>query len=512
MGVGPENEGREALAPILALEPSRFKISIIKWNKLVATARGGVEEQTCQDNVIRDLYRMNLKNYSASTYEAAFPKMADFFDKSPEGGFSILQFEFFSNQAMAVVPSGETAWPPEGRKGIYKPNMIWTEADSATAEAAMRLVQELREDHRATSGYSEPAVFVNYARGDETLKQIYGKKNLHRLASLKEKWDPKTFSASTMLCLPSILCLKVGKGKQGVDKDILNKGRRTGARLIVTPIQYASGQLSARLAAMPLFAPLAYAAEAAGITTVQLDVMSDESVAKAVSTVRDLTGGSLDALVNNAGAAYSLPLMDIDIDKARQLFDLNTFSMLRVSRAFFPLLMKSTYGGRIINNTSAASMTAGALPFQGAYNASKAAAANFTEVLRLELAPFGVKVINLMTGGVKSTFFDNAPRATLPPTSMYNIAKEDIERVMAGEDTAAQGTEAHKWAELVVKDLNTSSPPYWIWRGRHASEVRLASLLPVGMLDNVMKNISKLDVVERKIKEKGGVKKIMLKE
>ncbi|RYP45206.1 hypothetical protein DL768_008399 [Monosporascus sp. mg162] len=253
-------------------------------------------------------------------------------------------------------------------------------------------------------------------------------------------------------------------------------------------------------------------AEAAGITTVQLDVMSDESVANAVSTVRDLTGGSLDALVNNAGAAYSLPLMDIDIDKARQLFDLNTFSMLRVSRAFLPLLMKSTHGGRIINNTSAASLTAGALPFQGAYNASKAAATNLTEVLRLELAPFGIKVINLMTGGVKSTFFDNAPPAILPPTSIYNVAKEDIERAMAGEDTAAQGTELHKWAELVVKDLNANSPPHWIWRGRHASEVRLASLLPVGMLDNVIKRISKLDVLERKIKEKGGVEKIMPKD
>ncbi|RYP23186.1 hypothetical protein DL765_001271 [Monosporascus sp. GIB2] len=253
-------------------------------------------------------------------------------------------------------------------------------------------------------------------------------------------------------------------------------------------------------------------AEAAGIATVQLDVTSDESVAKAVSTVRDLTGGSLDALVNNAGAGYSLPLMDIDIDKARQLFDLNTFSILRVSRAFLPLLMKSTHGGRIINHTSAASLTAGGLPFQGVYNASKAAATSFTEVLRLELAPFGVKVINLITGMVKSTFFDNTPPAILPPTSMYNVAKEDIERVMTGEDIAAQGTEAHRWAELVVKDLNTNSPPHWIWRGRHTSEVRLASLLPVGILDNVMKSMVKLDVLERKIKEKGGVDKIMPKE
>ncbi|RYP45207.1 hypothetical protein DL768_008400 [Monosporascus sp. mg162] len=191
--LGPEDEGREALAPILALEPSRSEISVVKWNRLVATAGGGVEQQTCQDNVIRDLYSMNLKNYSASTYEAAFAKMADFFDKYPEGRSSILQFEFFPNQAMAAVPSGETAWPWRDATGYINPNMIWAQADSTTAEAAMRLGHELREDLRATSGYPEPAVFVNYARGDETLEQIYGKENLHRLASLKKKWDPNNF-------------------------------------------------------------------------------------------------------------------------------------------------------------------------------------------------------------------------------------------------------------------------------------------------------------------------------
>jgi len=60
--------------------------------------------------------------------------------------------------------------------------------------------------------------------------------------------------------------------------------------------------------------------------------------------------------------------------------------------------MKSTHGGMVVNNTACSSLTAGALPFSGAYNASKAAAANLTEVLRLELEPFGIKVINLITG------------------------------------------------------------------------------------------------------------------
>lgn len=192
------------------------------------------------------------------------------------------------------------------------------------------------------------------------------------------------------------------------------------------------------------------------------------------------------------------------MDQARALFDLNVWAVLRVTRAFLPLLLASPRGARLITNTSAASLPAGAAPWQGVYNASKAAATSFTENLRLELAPLGVRVINLVTGAVRSTFFDNAPRAVLPPGSLYVLAKETIERMMTGAHIAANGTDPARWAERVVKDLDQENPPHWIFRGRHASEVRIASLLPVGFLDRVMKKLSGLDVVEQKIKGQAG--------
>ncbi|KAI0387563.1 IBR finger domain protein [Hypomontagnella monticulosa] len=251
-------------------------------------------------------------------------------------------------------------------------------------------------------------------------------------------------------------------------------------------------------------------AEAIGIETIQLDISSDESIKSCVSRVQELTGGSLDALVNNAGAGYSLPLMDIGIDKARKLFDLNVFLLFSVTRAFLPLMLKSAHGALLINNTSAASLTVGAVPFQGAYNASKAAAANLTEVLRLELAPFGIKVINLVTGSVKSTFFDNSAAATLPPTSMYNVAKETIEKAMSGEDTAANGIDAFEWAEQVVKDTNMPHPLSMVWRGRYALQAWVGSLFPVGFFDSLARRKVGLDVLERNIREQGGRGKIKL--
>ncbi|KAI1777843.1 IBR finger domain protein [Hypoxylon cercidicola] len=246
-------------------------------------------------------------------------------------------------------------------------------------------------------------------------------------------------------------------------------------------------------------------AEAAGIETVQLDLSSDESIASSVSAVKELTGGSLDALVNNAGAAYNMPLMDADIDKARALFDLNTFSLLKTTQAFLPLLLQSTRGAMVINNTSIASLSA--MPFSGVYGASKAAATSLTESLRLELGPFGIKVFNLMTGSVNSNIWDNAPPITLPPASLYNVAKEAIEKFMAGGDIAAAGTDPAVWADQVVRDLGKRNPPRWIWRGRYTSQMRMMSVFPVGFWDGMVKSMSGIAVLEQKVKEQGASKK-----
>lgn len=248
-------------------------------------------------------------------------------------------------------------------------------------------------------------------------------------------------------------------------------------------------------------------AKEAGIETIQLDIQSDESIAAAVSQVTKLNNGTLDALLNNAGAGYPMPLMDVDIAKARELFELNVFPIIAMTRAFLPLLLDSKHGGMVINNTSGSSLPAGALPFAGAYNASKAAATALTETMRLELAPFGIKVVNMITGGVKSTFPQNAVKDVLPADSMYSPVKDVIEGIMAGSGME-QAADPVQWAQQVVKDLNKSSPPHWIFRGSYSWALRIASLLPVGLLDSVTKKISGLDVLETRIKEQGGPAKM----
>ena len=123
-----------------------------------------------------------------------------------------------------------------------------------------------------------------------------------------------------------------------------------------------------------------------GIETLTLDVQSDVSIAACVSKVTDL-----DILVNNPGGAYSMPVSDLSIPEAKKLFDLNVWSYLAVTQAFLPLLLKSK--GMIVNQTSIVSAIS--IPFQSAYNASKAAMAMFSDSQRLELQPFGITVVDL---------------------------------------------------------------------------------------------------------------------
>lgn len=155
----------------------------------------------------------------------------------------------------------------------------------------------------------------------------------------------------------------------------------------------------------------------AGIEDLQLDVLSKDSVDFCVEALEALTGGRLDMLVNNAGAVYSMPAIDVDLDDARAIFDLNVFSLITVSRAFTPLLIR-TPKSIIANNISVVAYTNP--PVNGVYNASKAAANSITENMRLELKPFGVQVIALLTGGVRSNIEANkSQKAGLPADSIY---------------------------------------------------------------------------------------------
>ncbi|KAJ9660925.1 NADPH-dependent 1-acyl dihydroxyacetone phosphate reductase [Neophaeococcomyces mojaviensis] len=244
-----------------------------------------------------------------------------------------------------------------------------------------------------------------------------------------------------------------------------------------------------------------------GIEEIQLDVLSDTSLSEAAKKLDTLTGNRLDILVNNAGEGYNMPAVDSDLSKVRKVFELNVFSVITVTHAFLPSLV-ATPDAKVVNNISVAGRIN--LPFQGTYNASKAAAMSYTENLRLELAPFDIRVISLMTGGVKTNFFNNVEKNygqganALPHDSIYRVVPSGIKLMKDPEGSInADGVEnADYWAKNVVADLSKAKPPHQIWRGSNAGRLRWLVHLPVGMMDGALKGISGLDEVEKAVKRK----------
>lgn len=231
-----------------------------------------------------------------------------------------------------------------------------------------------------------------------------------------------------------------------------------------------------------------------GITLLTLDVTSDESVEQCARQVATLTGGSLDVVVNNAGRDYFQSLIDSTIDEAKGLFDTNVYAILRVTKSFLPLLRESKNRPLIANNTSVCAVVP--LPYNGVYNATKAAASMLTENLRIELSPLNIRVVELRTGAVSSNIVTNRsvglnPSTRVPETSPYWVIRQHLERLSEGIAVEARIT-ADQWAGSVVKELLKKNVPLRIWKGGSVGLAWLSTLLPVGSLDNKLKKDSGL--------------------
>ncbi|KAF2727024.1 oxidoreductase [Polyplosphaeria fusca] len=146
-----------------------------------------------------------------------------------------------------------------------------------------------------------------------------------------------------------------------------------------------------------------------------LDVTQEASIAAAAKSVEAITGGRLDVLVNNAGGLYNMPILDIDIAAAKNLYDLNLWGPIRMVQTFSDMLIAAR--GTVVNVGSIAGVLP--LPLQSIYNSSKAAINSVSEALRYELAPFGVEVYTSLAGNVKSNIVANTAKIVVPPESKY---------------------------------------------------------------------------------------------
>lgn len=193
------------------------------------------------------------------------------------------------------------------------------------------------------------------------------------------------------------------------------------------------------------------------------DVSEKEKVENAARFVREkLNGSTLWGLINNAGIAVPGAMVYLPINKLREQLEVNLFGQLNVIQAFTPLLGmdKELKGppGKIINMSSAAGKIG--FPFAGAYSISKHGIEALSESLRRELMIFGIDVIIVGPGPIKTPIWEKAKQEQIPSeliNSVYSQSVMSFKNYILS-DVEKNGLPAEEIAELLLKILRSKKP------------------------------------------------------
>jgi len=185
---------------------------------------------------------------------------------------------------------------------------------------------------------------------------------------------------------------------------------------------------------------------------IPLDVNADESVQAAIGLVAACEG-RIDAVVNNAGFGLAGAVESTSLADARAQFETNLFGTMRVCRAVLPI-MRQQGGGHILNVSSIAGRIG--VPFQALYSASKFAVEGFTEALRMEVAPLGIRVVLVEPGDFRTGFTASRRTAQDGASSVYAERQAKALGVMEHDETHGATPEAV--GRLVYRILETRSP------------------------------------------------------
>jgi NADP-dependent 3-hydroxy acid dehydrogenase YdfG len=217
------------------------------------------------------------------------------------------------------------------------------------------------------------------------------------------------------------------------------------------------------------------------IETAILDVTDERSIKTCVDSVIAKTG-RIDILVNNAGLLLIGPLVELENHELRQQFETNVIGLAALTRAVVPHMMKRKKG-KIVNISSISGVLP--TPFAGPYCSTKAAVTAYSCVLRMELAPFGIQVITVQPGGIKSSLSDNADKNLnrFKNTPYGSIQDAIVERAHASQINA---TPAEVFARKLVDKLVLEKTPSFIRLGKDSIRLPLVAKLPIALVDALL--------------------------
>ena len=226
------------------------------------------------------------------------------------------------------------------------------------------------------------------------------------------------------------------------------------------------------------------------VIPLMIDVTDRATIQSAREVVeKALDGALLAGLVNNSGIGLGGPLLHQPVDEFARVIEVNVIGVMAVTQAFAPLVgaRPGAHGkpGRIVNISSVGGVLAA--PFLGAYTASKHAIEAFSDVLRRELQLYGVDVIVVGPGAVKTKIWDKAEQQDLS-----HLAGTDYEASSARftdyfVKSGREGLPAEEIGQLILTILTTARPKarYAILRNR-LSNWTIPRRLPKRMVDRIV--------------------------
>jgi NAD(P)-dependent dehydrogenase (short-subunit alcohol dehydrogenase family) len=205
--------------------------------------------------------------------------------------------------------------------------------------------------------------------------------------------------------------------------------------------------------------------EAAGCKTLALDVTDESSMQAAVQAVEDAEG-AVGVLVNNAGYSQSGAVESIPLDAARRQFETNLFGAMRMAQLVLPG-MRGRHWGKIVNVSSMGGRLT--FPGGGVYHAAKYALEALSDALRFELRGFGIDVILIEPGIIRTGFGDAAvrgieeatsgPQADGGPYAAFNAAvAKSTKEVYEKGPLARLGGGPETVAEKIQKAISAGRP------------------------------------------------------
>jgi short-subunit dehydrogenase len=196
--------------------------------------------------------------------------------------------------------------------------------------------------------------------------------------------------------------------------------------------------------------------KALGAITLKMDITKDEEVIAATQQI-SRESGALDVLINNAGFGLYGAVEDTSIDDARYQFEVNIFGLARLTQLLLPA-MREKRSGKIINISSMGGKMY--TPMGAWYHATKHALEGWSDCLRVELAPFGIDVVIIEPGIIKTEFGDSLVEPLLKRSgnTPYAPMAKAIAKSTSDAYEKGQGSETSVVTNLVMKAVRAVKP------------------------------------------------------